>query len=191
MNKKLFYIILAIVLGGCQQKSPSHEELPQMPELFVAGYLPHYGMNRFDLSTLSHIDRVYYFSLSPDVDGKFQVLDRDFENLIKLSTALSNTNCELFVVIGGWIGSEYIHTMASAPELRESYIQELVRFCNENDVVGVDLDWENYPHAINVTNYEALVGEMSSFLKSNGIQFTVALGVTNFELASKIFTPTH
>lgn len=184
------YVILLslLIFSSCEKDAPlpTPDPDPEWPALFVAGYIPHWGMANFDETALKHLNRVYYFSLAPDVDGQFIVHDRDHQNLSKLNESVKSTNCELYIVLGGWYESENIHAMASTAEKRQAYITALVQLCKTYDLDGVDLDWENYPFPFDINDFIDLVNELSLALAANGLGFTVALDVLHYDLATQI-----
>ncbi len=151
--------------------TPAKEE-----KILVAGYLPDYGINRIDLDNLGLVDRVYYFSIEPDANGYFQMPDSDSTNIEKLKLKLTGSQ-ELFLVVGGWIKSQYIPVMASSAEKRSAYIRDITAFCKRHNLKGVDLDWEDYPAAVNQASFVTLVKEFYNALHPQGLKFSIALGV--------------
>jgi GH18 family chitinase len=170
----------------CKEEEPLLEEELDYPSLFIAGYLPYWGMPNFDRNSLNHLDRVYYFSLAPDADGQFVAPERDIQNLRVLSGRRESTSCELFVVLGGWYESETIHGMAANAEKRRAYIEALVDFCQTHQLEGVDLDWENYPYPFDKDDFVTLVNDLSYALKNAGLGFSIALDVSHYDLATQI-----
>lgn len=118
--------------GGDTDATPPKEE-----KILVSGYLPDYGINRIDLNSLSLVDRVYYFSIEPDANGHFQMPDSDSTNIEKLKAKL-NINQELFLVVGGWVKSQYIPVMAADAAKRNAYIRDIMAFCKRHNLKGVD-----------------------------------------------------
>ena len=181
-------ICILLILFSCSKPSddgPKPIE-PTKHKLLIAGYVPYYTFQRFDLSSLNAIHRLYYFSLWPDVEGNFQYFERDIENLNTLKNNLNSEHCELFLVIGGMYESETIHTMAASKTKRTAYIQQLVDFCQLHEISGIDLDWEGYPYPIDQNDFRALIEEMSLAFRGNGLLFTVALEVRHADLANQI-----
>src|SRR6476620_12561945 len=166
---------------GTNNVTPPQEE----KKIMLSGYLPDYGMGRIDLKNLEYLDRVNYFSIEPDQNGQFQMSDADSTNLELIKTKL-NTQQQLFLVIGGWVKSQNIPTMAADDNKRSAYIQALVGFCKRRKINGVDLDWEDYPGPVSQASFETLVKEMSQALHGQGILFTVALGVSKTTWGNKV-----
>jgi len=158
---------------------------PELPELFVAGYLPHYGFNRFDLGAVSKLDRIYYFSIAPDTAGYFQMEQKHIENINRLRAKIGVSKTELFLVVGGWYESETIFPMAKDEARRIAYVDSVVQFCTLNQLDGVDLDWEAYPTAVPEDQYIALVDLFSKLLHEKSLKFTVAVAASHHELAAR------
>jgi chitinase len=188
----LILTTLCLFLMGCSKKvvtaatggsdsTTSQEET----KILVSGYVPDYGMNRFDLKNLVYLDRVNYFAIEPDANGIFQMSVADSTNIELIKTKL-NSQQQLFLVIGGWVNSQNIPAMASDPNKRNAYIQEVVAFCKRRGINGVDLDWEDYPGPVNQAVYVTLVKEFYRALHARGILFTVALGASKADWGYKI-----
>ncbi len=183
--KRLYPIILILFLFSCSEDEiPQIEPEPEADELFVAGYLPYYGMERVDFKMFRNLDRLYYFSISPDTLGNYRMPENHQQNIDLLNSELSGLNTELFIVIGGWYESETIFPMAASQSKREEYVSSLINFCLANNIDGVDLDWEAYPTKVPQTNYLALINLLSVELKKNNLKFTVAVAASHHNLSA-------
>ena len=172
--------VVTAATGGSDSTTSRKEK-----KILVSGYVPDYGMNRFDLRNLEYLDRVNYFAIEPDANGVFQVSVVDSSNIELLKSKL-NSQQQLFLVIGGWVNSQNIPAMASDPGKRNAYIQDVVAFCKRRGINGVDLDWEDYPRPVNQAVYVTLVKEFYRALHAQGILFTVALGARKADWGYKI-----
>jgi chitinase len=192
MKTNLFFIAFFIIVAQLLFNSCSKKEITdsqnniEKEELFVAGYLPYYGMERFDFNMLEHIDRLYYFSIAPDTLGNYILPDIHQQNISLLNNKLSTLNTELFIVIGGWYESETIFPMAENSTKRELYVNKLVDFCISNNIDGVDLDWEAYPTSVPQSDYLALVEILSVELKKHNLLFTVAVAASHYSFSALI-----
>ncbi|MDP4204465.1 MAG: glycoside hydrolase family 18 protein [Bacteroidota bacterium] len=178
---KLFRIILSSLSFLTLIYSCSKDETNDLPPVksnssfIIAGYLPEWGITRINNQELSKLDIIYYFSIQPDSNGNFEMNATDQNNINNLKAKL-NSKTKLFVTIGGWYESETIFPMASDAVKRHDYALKLLKFCQENQIRGIDLDWEDYPKLINEDQYIALTKELSDVLKPAGIKLSIAAG---------------
>lgn len=172
MKKLSIYAVLVLMLlvFGCTEK----EILKPGNDLIVAAYLPHWGMDRVDMNSLNKLDILYYFSLAPDENGLFTVPEGMIADLDNIKDNIDSRTL-LFLVLGGWYESATIFPMFADPDKRASYISQLVEFCIDHDIDGVDLDWEDYPIYIPPQDRSILTSEMSASLRANGLLFSIAL----------------
>lgn len=176
-------IIYLTTLLSCSRYEPK----PAGNEDFiVAGYLPSWGMENVDYSIIDHLDILYFFSIAPDNEGNFYVPGGITDNISYLRGIINPGKTRLFLVVGGWYESETIFPMALDPVKRSAYLHDLVNYCTDNGIDGVDLDWEGYPQSINDDDHLALVSEMSDSLQSAGLRFSVALMLSQSDLCKKM-----
>ena len=184
MKKITIVLMLVLMLAGCTKSKLSSEDITN-EDFLIAGYLPDYGLNRIDFNNLEYLDRVYYFSIAPDVNGDFISVNADIENIQLLKGKLKNEQ-ELFLVVGGWVKSENIHTMAATSSKRKAYAQALLLFCKQHDIDGVDLDWEGYPKPVNEAHFTELVKELYNTLHPERILLTIAVGTRHADKTVKV-----
>ncbi|NOR74791.1 MAG: hypothetical protein GQ525_06495 [Draconibacterium sp.] len=108
------FIIILFLFPCSKDKIPHIEPETVVGELFVAGYLPYYGIDRVDFKMFRNLDRLYYFSILPDTLGNYRMPENHHQNIDLLNSELSGLNTELFIVIGGWYESETIFPMAAS-----------------------------------------------------------------------------
>ncbi len=179
-------VALSLILIACDKTEIEQPPFTEYPEIFVAGYLPWYGFVNFDFDALKHIDRVYYFSLAPDANGNYAMEDKHLQYIQQLKNEISDSETELFVVVGGWYESETIFTMAKDAIKTQTYVDSIVQFCVENKLDGIDLDWEAYPCAVPEVDYLNLIDLFSIKLHANNLKFTVAVAASHYNLSAQI-----
>jgi len=188
-KKKILVLITSVLFFSACKKEEIPASLPEIGDevLLVAGYLPHYGFQRFDFTSLKYLDRLYYFSVAPDTNGYFEMPEVHVKNINQLKTNLKGLTTELFLVVGGWYESETIFPMAADERKRKLYIENIVGFCIDNKLDGVDLDWEAYPNKVPENDYVALVNELSSELRKYDLKFTVAVAASHHNISQKFY----
>lgn len=183
MKKLYISISLILVLAwACTEKKTEYTE----NDLIIAAYLPHWGMDNVDMNILRHLDILYYFSVAPDHDGLFIVPEGMISDLNIIKSHI-RSDALLFIVLGGWYESETIFPMFEDPVKRSYYVGQLVHFCLEHDIDGVDLDWEDYPVAVPVQDRSMLTSMMSDSLRSNGLFFSIAMAPYEVAFSSGIY----
>lgn len=187
MKKQICYLLISVFFNfyACEKTEEVIDGEKPTDELFVAGYLPHYGMSEYDLQTITNIDRVYYFSVTPDANGDYFFEDKHIRNLQKIKNVIAGTTTEVFLVIGGWYESETIFPMASDPKKMEAYTDSVVQLCIDYALDGIDLDWEAYPSSVPVRDYTELVNVLGRKLSENNLKFTVAVAPSHANLAAQ------
>ena len=161
---------------GCDRKEGSFSDTSH--HLLIAGYLANYSMAKYNLDNLKYIDRLYYFSVCPNEKGELEIPEKDVANIKLIKSRLSGSQ-SLYLVVGGWTQSQNIPRMAASKTLRKAFIKKVARFCKTNGLQGVDLDWEDFPAEVNKEDFEMLVEDFSKMLRSQGLGFTIALGVSD------------
>ncbi|MDT8400080.1 MAG: glycoside hydrolase family 18 protein [Bacteroidales bacterium] len=178
------YIILSVLIiisFACSKEQEKYID----NDLIIAAYLPCWGMDNVDLNSLQHLDILYYFSIAPDQDGLFTVPEGLISDINIIRDRL-RSDALLFLVLGGWYESETIFPMFEDPEKRANYINQLVSFCLEQNIDGVDLDWEDYPYSIPAQDRSILTTMLSDSLRTNGLFFSVALVPSQVTFSSGI-----
>ena len=178
----LFLIVIIVLPWACTEKDTEYTE----NDLIIAAYLPHWGMDNVDMNSLGYLDMLYYFSIAPDQDGLFIVPEGMISDLNTIKSRI-RSDALLLIVLGGWYESETIFPMFEDPDKRADYINQLVQFCLEHDIDGVDLDWEDYPVSVPPQDRSILTSMMSDSLRSNGLFFTVAMAPYEVTFSSGIY----
>lgn len=153
--------------------------------LLIAGYLANYSFANYNLDNLKYVDRLYYFSVCPNEKGELEIPGKDIANLKLIKSKLSESQ-SLYLVVGGWTQSQYIPRMAATKSMRKDFIKRVVKFCKENGLHGVDLDWEDYPTEVNSRDFQQLVENFSKALRLKRLGFTIALGVNDKKIGMAV-----
>jgi GH18 family chitinase len=183
---KYYSIILIFLLANlfsCKKPGTPYNE---QSDIIIAGYLPYYGMLKVDLGITRRLDHLYYFSTTPDAEGRFFMEASKTSDIDDINNYLSRFDTKLFLVVGGWYESENIHLMASDPLLRADYIEQLVDYCLLNDIEGIDLDWESYPVPVDEDDFRSLVKELSAALKNEGLLFSIAMAASQSGISGEL-----
>ncbi|KAH8314347.1 chitinase-3-like protein 1 [Drosophila kikkawai] len=151
-----------------------------------------FGVAEIDPFLCTHL--IYAF-LGIEETGKLRVIDAylDLEDNggkgnIKSFNALKlkNPTLKTLMAVGGWNeGSKKFSIVASDPEKRAVFVDDVVKFLQRHGFDGLDLDWE-YPgqrHSLaneDRSNYIAFLKELKEGLEPFGFILTAAVGSAQF-----------
>ncbi len=122
-----------------------------------------------------YLTDIVYFSIGLDATG---ALDTDLINpatLAALRAMRDRDGVRIFVAVGGWGRSRDFAAVAADPDLRVKAAQALVAFCRENELDGVDFDWEFPANARENDAYVALLVEVHRAFAPHSLKISVAL----------------
>ncbi|TRY79747.1 hypothetical protein TCAL_01968 [Tigriopus californicus] len=101
----------------------------------------------------------------------------------------TNPNLRVMIAIGGWNeGGLRYSQMAADPERREIFVNSVIKFLDQHNFDGIDLDWE-YPGATDrggtyadKKNFADLVNELSAVLRPRGLLLSAAVSAAKFRI---------
>ena len=128
----------------------------------IIGYAPEWDsvVAEIQFDKLTHIN---YAFLLPRSDGTFESLDQP-EKLTELVAEAHAHKVKVLISIGGWGYDEQFEVMAADPAKRLVFVQEAVRFADEYNLDGLDIDWEYPDPGSSAQNYLALMIELRQAL---------------------------
>lgn len=135
----------------------------------VIGYFPDY--RDFNIAWGEVITDFIYFSAEPYPNGSLNMYRLKPEVLQGMREMKSTYGTRLFISIGGYERSEHFSRMVRYENLREKFIEQLIQFALENDLDGIDFDWEFPQTAEEIAGYTALM----SAVQKSGLLVSVAL----------------
>ncbi len=144
----------------------------------VVGYMPSWSgdANAIQYSKLSHIN--YAFAL-PTSDGSIKALD----NPGKLQTIVSLAHGQgkkVLIAVGGWSDGgtpldPTFETLAGNATSRSRFVTACMNLVTQYGVDGIDIDWEYPDVGQSSTNYDLLMGALSTQLKAQGKLLSAAV----------------
>ena len=185
--QKVFKVCLILAVGFCAVAACQAENgNVYYCGTRVIGYYPNY---RNVLSQLKYgnLTNVTYFSLSPFADGGLDESNVDIPHMIALVDECHANGIEVSICVGGWGRSGYFPAMAADADARANFGANLLQFCIDYELDGVDLDWEPVSTDTDRNNYSLLVQELDDVLEPEGLLLTVAVASFGSELRSWAF----
>lgn len=170
--------------------SKAGSSISAVPNFKVVGYMPSWAgdVNQVQYSKLTHVN--YAFVLPTSTGGLAAV--ENPSKLQSLVTLSHNNGKKVLISVGGWNGGDdsAFRNLAANSTYRNNFVNNLVNFCNQYGLDGVDIDWEYPDPGSESTNYTALMSQLSSAMHSRGKLLTAAVvaeGYTGDGVSSTVF----
>ena len=164
------------------------------PRKIVGGYLPHYSMGNVQPEVFDFLTHAYYFSLAPSPQGELGRVDSAgaFTPLSSIPSVQTDINtlrtwrgskpAKILLVVGGWIQSDYFDEAAANPSARANLVANILSFCQNYGVDGVDFDWEGYHGAVNDANYGLLISQVRAAFSGSDLELAATINPTHTSL---------
>jgi len=163
-------IMLGIaILSACAR----HTTPTPTPEFLIVGYLPEY--RPLDPEWGRYLTDIIYFSAGLRPDGELDTGRLSKQTLAALRDMRTTYGTRVFVALGGWERSQHFATIALDPTLRERFAQTLTTYCLDNQLDGVDLDWEFPQNEQENQAYVAMLAAIRRAFAPHSLRVSVAL----------------
>ncbi len=119
-------------------------EKNEKEKFIVAGYVnANWIKDNTDLEFVNHLDRIFFFGMSPDTAGNFIVKENYLKSYQIIRSKMTKGQ-KILLVVGGGATSKNMHIMGNDSIKRNTYANKLVAFAKEHKFDGIDMDWETY-----------------------------------------------
>jgi chitinase len=185
--RKTVPIILGIlILTGSAgfELGPTIQTVSAEPSKRVVGYFPYWESGDVDSINYSKVTDIIYFHIWPNPDG---TLDTSAVNVNDLNTINNNAHSagvNVLISIGGWGVSDGFPAMVADNATRENFVSNIVQYVSDNNLDGVDIDWETQITQEKIENQDLLLADLSNALRPLGKLVTVAANGEIAELQS-------
>lgn len=139
----------------------------------IVGYLPDY--RTLDPAWGSYVTDIVYFSASLRASGELDTGRLNTQTLVALREMRATYGTRIFIAIGGWERSQNFAAVATDPALRAHAVQAITTYCLENELDGVDFDWEFPDNEAESAGYVALLAEVRQTFAPHHLRVSVAL----------------
>lgn len=150
----------------------------------VVGYFPYWESGDVDSINYSEVTDIIYFHIWPNPDG---TLDTSAVNVSDLNTINNNAHSagvNVLIAVGGWGVSDGFPAMVVDNAARENFVSNIVQYVSDNNLDGVDIDWETQITQEKIENQDLLLEDLSNALRPLGKLVTVAANGEIAELQS-------
>ena len=138
-------------------------------DFFVVGYFPDY--RDFNIEWGEVVTDFIYFSAEPFANGSLNMYRLKPEVLQGMREMKALYGTHLFISIGGYERSEHFSAMVRYENPREKFAEQLIQFALENELDGIDFDWEFPKTSAEIAGYV----ELMKTIQENGLLVSVAL----------------
>ncbi len=182
--KKLKKIFSFILVFTCLLSFSFHEEYifaSTNKDFKVVGYCSDIFKDPVDKNIpFDKLTHIIYAFLIPREDGSLVEIKKS-ETLKELVDKGHKNDAKVLIAVGGWFDENYtaldprFEKIAASDETRKKFIDNIVKFVEEYNLDGVEIDWEYPDPGESSKNYEKLVVELGEKLKEKGKYLTAAL----------------
>ena len=140
--KNTFYLATIFFLfSGLGFREPNNPD-----QIAVMGYYmaprDNYQPENLPLDKLTHI--IFSFTEVIDNEMKFRNFASGDKLALLVDQKASHPDLKVMIACGGWGGSGGFSDMAATSENRKIFVESAIKFIEEYDLDGLDMDWE-YP----------------------------------------------
>jgi hypothetical protein len=169
----LIWVTLTVLILPITMKI-SYASAQKFSGKLIVGYYPYWEAD-VDRISYSDLTNIVYFALQTSQTGDLIDSDIDYFELNELVRKAHSDGVDVSISLGGWLSDNTFSPMAANPDSRANFIQQLVEFCLDNNLDGVDLDWEPVRTESDVENYSLLIKELREALNPHGKLLSISV----------------
>lgn len=151
-------------------------EVPQTSPV-VLSYVPHYRVNSIDSLAYDMVTHVIYKQVKPLADGSLYFDATDQERLDRLKEVIGTRDVKIILGVGGGAASgdsEFFRTLTANPTSIANLAANLKQTCIDNNLDGVDVNWEHPTTTTDKNNAVKMFKKISEELRPDGYLVTSA-----------------
>ena len=146
-----------------------------------------YKPQELPLEKLTHI--IFSFTEVLDNEMKFRRPESGERLSLLVDQKKNHPHLKVMVACGGWGGSGGFSEMAASPENRKKFVESAVRFIQDYQLDGLDIDWE-YPGMLGNNNpylpedrenFTALMRELREVMDGTGKKLVLTFASAGWE----------
>lgn len=175
MKNSLFVMIIASAVMARFVVTLADDAQESTRSFRIVGYLPDYRFAEFDVDAAQGLTDLVLFSAEPQADGGLdtsRLKGCPWQNLLRFKT---RQRIRLLLSVGGWDRSTHFAAAAGSERKRRMFAQTVVRYCQEQRLDGVDVDWEHPGNDREARDYGLLLSELRTAFEPNGLLLTVTV----------------
>ena len=146
---------------------------PTFAQFRVIGYLPTWQGEVADIQ-LTKLTNVNYAFLIPNSNGTLQGIDNPGK-MASLVAAAHAVGVKVQISVGGGGGGDGFHGIVASAANRQTFVNNMVNYCNANHLDGVDIDWEYPNDGAEAENFVTMMQLLYSAMHAQGKLCSIAV----------------
>lgn len=171
--------LLALLVTSCRKDIGISSNTVTVPRAATAssfkvmGYLPSWSgsVSQIQFANLTHIN---YAFLIPTASGGYQPIDNP-SKLSSMVSAAHASGVKALISVGGGGGGGGFAGIVASPSNITAFVNNMLSFCNQYSLDGVDIDWEYPSTGTQATNFQTMLTQLSTALHNNGKILSIAV----------------
>jgi len=170
---------LVLLLSSCRKDAGVTGTTGTLPRAATAstfkvmGYLTSWSgsVSQVQFGNLTHIN---YAFLIPTSSGGYQPVDNP-SKLTSMVSAAHASGVKALISVGGGGGGGGFAGIVASPANITNFVNNMLAFCNQYGLDGVDIDWEYPATGTQATNFQTMLTQLSTALHNNGKILSIAV----------------
>lgn len=146
--------------------------------LRVAGYVPTWTIERVSEESLEALTDLLIFSVVPTSDGAWPTQPIAADAIRWYQNVAEDHDIRLHLCVGGWGRSDGFAAMTATEDKRHNFIRDIVAYCRELGIEGIDYDWEFPANAEEQAAYVELLQDTRAATRAHDMTVSVAIGTS-------------
>ena len=186
VRKTVPIIIGILILTGSTgfEFGPTIQTVSAESSKRVVGYFPYWESGDVDSIDYSKVTDIIYFHIWPNSDGTLETNAVNVNDLNTINDNAHSAGVNVLIAVGGWGVSDEFPAMVADTAARENFVSNIVQYVLDNNLDGVDIDWETPINQEKIKNQDLLLADLSNALHPLGKTVTVAANGEIAELQS-------
>ena len=159
----------------CLSVLPVCSLLAAEPQFRVDGYLPDYRTGAVPAEVSQLLTDLTLFSVEVNADGSLNEKRWTAKHWDATKALRSRPGLCTHMCVGGWDRSAGFAAICQSAAARQRLGRELVEYCRQHALAGVNLDWEHPSTAEEQLGYAFLLSELQPLFREAKFELTIAV----------------
>jgi len=177
----IFGVLILTGFSGIQLV-PIPQDASAQTSTRIVGYFPYWESGDVSSIDYSKVTDIIYFHIWPNSDGSLNTNAVNYYDLNIIRDKAHSSGVRVLITVGGGGVSDEFPIMVSDDVARSNFVNNVADFVLDNNLDGVDLDWETPINQQKIDYQDILLEDLASKLHPLGKLVTVAVNGEVVEL---------